>query len=203
MIWKVCVTRNDDLKPRGSRPLVEDVPEFSVLKCAGSGALRMDARSTVAWQFRDEQIGQGEIRSHGDSITLDYRMRSGNDEWQQEKAEIELGFTPVHFGGERPWFLCPSCVRRCLSLYWIGQFKCRKCHDLVYQTARVDSLQRLEVRLSKVRDKLDGQFITGAFIARRPRGMHHRTFARLDIEQREIEREMWRAAVARFTRPSA
>ncbi len=76
------MTEKGDLMPRGSRPLLEDVPEFSVLKCAGSGALRMDARSTVAWQFRDEQIGHGEIRSHGDAITLDYRMRSGDDEWQ-------------------------------------------------------------------------------------------------------------------------
>ena len=37
----------------------------------------------------------------------------------------------------------------------------------------------------------------------RPKGMHRQAYARLDAEQREIEREMWRAAVARFTRPSA
>ncbi len=155
MIWKACVTKKNDLKLRGSRPLVEDVPEFSVLKCVRNGALRKGDQSTVAWQFRDEQIGHGEIRSHGNSITLDYRMRSGDDELHREKVEIGLDFTSVHFGGERSWFLCPSCDRRCLSLYWLGQFECRKCHDLVYQTARVDSLQRLEVRLDKVRSKLE------------------------------------------------
>ena len=70
------------------------------------------------------------------------------------------------------------------------------------QAARVDSLRRMEVRLSKVRSKLDGTVFAGAFIPRRPRGMHHRTYIRLDAEYREIEREMWRKAVARFGGPS-
>ncbi len=132
-----------------------------------------------------------------------YHMRSGHDDWHHQKVEIDLDFTPVHLGGERPWFMCPSCGRRCLSLYWLGQFECRKCHDLVFQTASVDSLHRLEVRLDRVRSKLDGTVFAGAFIPRRPTGMHHRTYIRLDAEYREIEREMWRKAVARFTRPRA
>ena len=183
--------KKDGLKPRGSRPLIEDVPEFSVLKCVRGDALRKGIKSTVAWHFRD-----------GDSITLDYRMRSGDEAWHVEKTDIELDFTPVHLGGERAWFLCPTCGRRCISLYWLGRFECRKCHDLVYQTARVDSLRRLGVRLDKVRTKLNGTVIAGAFFPRRPKGMHHRKYAKLDTEQREIERQMWRKAVARFARPN-
>ena len=197
------LTKKDELKPRGSRPLVEDVPEFSVLKCTRSGSLRNGSQSTVTWHFLNGQIGQGKIHSHGESITLDYQMRSGDEAWHSEKIDIELDFTPVHLGGERTWFLCPSCGRRCLSLYWLSQFECRRCHDLVYRTARVDSLQRLEVRLSKVRSKVEGRVVAGAFIPRRPKGMHHRTYAKLDTEQREIERQMWRTAVARFGGPRA
>ncbi len=88
------MTKKDYLKPRGSRPLVEDVPEFSVLKCVRSGALRKGDQSTVAWQFRNEQIGHGEIRSHGNSITLDYRMRSGDEELHREKVEIGRAVRP-------------------------------------------------------------------------------------------------------------
>lgn len=39
------------------------------------------------------------------------------------------------YGGERTWFVCPGCRRRCAKLYAIrrgDEFACRVCHRLVY-----------------------------------------------------------------------
>lgn len=43
--------------------------------------------------------------------------------------------TPCHFGGQRWWFRCPACSRRCRILYLPfdgSMFACRQCHRLTY-----------------------------------------------------------------------
>lgn len=58
----------------------------------------------------------------GESIELDYK--------------VSLESTPCHFGGRRWWFLCP-CGRRVGVLYRVGKnFRCRHCHNLVYESSR-------------------------------------------------------------------
>ena len=43
--------------------------------------------------------------------------------------------TPCNYGGQRWWFLCPACHRRCRVLYLAPgsvYFACRICHNLTY-----------------------------------------------------------------------
>jgi hypothetical protein len=45
--------------------------------------------------------------------------------------------TACHFGGERWWFNCPECHRRCRILYkpyYANVFKCRLCYNLTYRS---------------------------------------------------------------------
>lgn len=56
---------------------------------------------------------------------------------------IYVDKTPCHFGGDRYWFVCPSCSRKCSKVYIdkIG-LACRKCCDLNYfsqQHTKTDS----------------------------------------------------------------
>lgn len=44
-------------------------------------------------------------------LRLSYRVAG---EPREYRAAIE--WTPCHLGGERPWFLCPSCGRRMAKL---------------------------------------------------------------------------------------
>ena len=46
-------------------------------------------------------------------LTLEYRVREGGDDWEKVVAPVHLTWTSCHFGGERPWFSCPGCFRRC------------------------------------------------------------------------------------------
>ena len=43
-----------------------------------------------------------------------------------ETAHTKTGF------GQREWFLCPKCKRRCAILYAAPNYACRLCHNLHY-----------------------------------------------------------------------
>ena len=45
---------------------------------------------------------------------------------------VETEFTPCNLGGERIWFKCSRCERRCAILYAAPHFACRTCHGLRY-----------------------------------------------------------------------
>ena len=76
---------------------------------------------------------------------------------------ISLEYTDPLHGGERMWFLCPSCGRRCRDVYLPLDhylWGCRVCLDLSYATeneTRFERLarkeQKLQVRLAKCRPR--------------------------------------------------
>lgn len=48
---------------------------------------------------------------------------------------IEIDSTECHYGGERHWFLCPSCETRRGKLYFNQEeLECRECADLNYSS---------------------------------------------------------------------
>lgn len=47
---------------------------------------------------------------------------------------IRLDAIPGYFGGKRLYLICPGCGRRTWYLYFRRFFKCRKCHNLTYQS---------------------------------------------------------------------
>ena len=118
-----------------------------------------------------------------DAITLAYRF-SSDDGNRRKRETIGLSYTRPALGGQRPWFVCPACGVRRLKLYYGGQFLCRTCLGLQYQSTREDHPHRLLRRYHKACEPLDGIMIAGEFLAKRPKGMHHRTYAGL------VEREV-------------
>lgn len=48
--------------------------------------------------------------------------------------EVTLTTTKTRFGGEKYWFVCPTCSRRAGVLYQdeLGSCKCRKCMSVLY-----------------------------------------------------------------------
>jgi hypothetical protein len=50
-------------------------------------------------------------------------------------SSFSLVATPCFFGGERLWFLCPSCSKRVGVLYFIqNAYACRSCSNLAYRS---------------------------------------------------------------------
>jgi hypothetical protein len=58
------------------------------------------------------------------------------------RQSVRLVETRPNYGGRRWWFLCPACGARAGRLHLPGrglsahEFKCRRCHDLTYESAQ-------------------------------------------------------------------
>ena len=52
---------------------------------------------------------------------------------------IDLEWRPLHFGGAKPFFLCPACGGRCRKLY---AYACRNCRGLRYRTKSLSPADR-------------------------------------------------------------
>lgn len=121
------------------------------------GLLRPDWTGSLNWTRRGEPAGEISYTCHTDRIVFNCRYRSGDSDWEPVEQIIYFDRTPCHIGGERLWFRCPRCRRRCevlcLPSKWIA---CRKCHRLPYQSQCDDHWGRLKSRQQKLEEMLFG-----------------------------------------------
>jgi len=109
---------------------------------------------------------------------------------QGEKVPIDerfdFAFTEQPLGGRRRWIICRSCNRRCRVLYGGAYFRCRQCYQATYpsqyESIRVSGLSKAE----RARDKLGAEPGLIHPFPQKPKGMHWRTYRRL-------ERQDWAA----------
>lgn len=71
-----------------------------------------------------------------DRLHFRYTTTSGSTgEKRNSDYYVYIVSTPCNYGGQRWWFRCPACNRRCRILYLAPgsvYFACRICHDLTY-----------------------------------------------------------------------
>ncbi len=127
-------------------------------------------------------------------VILLYRHRSGpGGEWEDVREPVSFAWTACNFGGERPWFICPSagCGRRVAVLYGPGRyFLCRHCYDLVYESQRENQMNRALRRAQAIRERLGGSANMMKPFPERPKGMHWETYDRLWWEHHGAEMEL-------------
>lgn len=102
---------------------------------------------------------------------------------------IQIVATPCHFGGERRWFLCPHCLRRCAVLYR-ADHRCRRCARGHYRGEHLSPLDRKLAKARKLRRKL-GQDHPNASkpIPVKPPRMRWHTYQRVRSEILTLESE--------------
>lgn len=95
---------------------------------------------------------------------------------------VAVDVSPCRFGGTRAWWRCPGCAKRCMRLHLVrGRWSCRRCARLAYPSQREDLGGRGERKARKALQKLgvDTSEGLGGDWGERPKGMHRRTFERL------------------------
>jgi hypothetical protein len=105
---------------------------------------------------------------------------------------VSLDWTACNFGGERPWFVCPSvgCSRRVAVLYGPGRyFLCRHCYELAYQSQRDNAMERALLKAQAIRKRLGGSANMMEPFPEKPKGMHWSTYDRLFCEHHESQME--------------
>ncbi|MBF0562157.1 MAG: hypothetical protein HQL37_09075 [Alphaproteobacteria bacterium] len=155
---------------------------------------------TWVWSFGDKIVASIGVQVQAAAVVLNYRSRTRAGDWQPVEQRISLTHTACHFGGERPWFLCPDCRDRAGKLYLAGNsgFACRRCHDLTYTTRQETPIYRGLSRANRLRTKLGGLPGMAHPIASKPKGMHHATYARMVEMIQRLEATAEKRALAFF-----
>lgn len=107
---------------------------------------------------------------------LDIRQLSPKPTLGQQEAQIDNGqiiklvWTNCNYGGQRPWFICPKCLRRVgklsdrnhslrgLSLLFnlytkeakTKFFRCRKCLNLAYELLEMEIMTQQMLEFDKI-----------------------------------------------------
>ena len=113
----------------------ENAPVLDVAYLSRHGHLDEGNWKRLYWRQYGELRLEGLVKAFDDHINVDIGMLS---------HRIGLTHTPCYFGGVRRWFICTQCSKRMGMLYMRhGQFACRHCHKIAYQSQSGDSEDRL------------------------------------------------------------
>ena len=125
-----------------------------------------------SWEWTDAATGERlaaiGYRSDGYGVALNYSIDD-----RDRSQRVRLDWTACHYGGKRPWFVCPIRGERVAVLYLrADRFACRHCQRLAYLSQSGDGLTRSWQRQHNIEAKLGDDWS-------RPKGMHHSTHVRL------------------------
>ena len=143
-----------------------------------------------SWTRNGETLSSIQVRVEADRIILTYRHKSGGSDWQPMDYPVWLAWTDCTLGGRRAWVLCPArgCGRRVALLYIGGSgiFACRHCYKLAYASQRETRDDRAARRADRIRGRLgwEAGILNGE--GDKPKGMHWRTFSRLQAEHNDF-----------------
>ena len=166
---------------RGGKSTTADMWALDVRKVQRAGRLTPGQSFNWQWSRNGEPVANINMRTGTDRVTLDYRARDRGGEWQTMNYPVRVTWTPCNYGGQRAWWLCPAvgCGRRVAVLYGGKVYACRHCNKLAYSTQREQAHDRAGSKADKIRARLGWEpgILNGN--GWKPKGMHWRTFDRL------------------------
>ncbi len=169
---------------RGGAYCTDDMRALDVRKLQRKRLLTPGNSLTWNWTLDGEVFATINLTVGVDTVMLNYRQRERGREWTPMNYLVRLAWTECTFGGRRVWWLCPTqgCGRRVALLYGGVVFTCRHCHRLAYRVQREADDDRASRRADKLRDRLGWEpgILNGNGL--KPKGMHWRTFERLQIK---------------------
>jgi hypothetical protein len=134
----------------------------------------------LTWRSGSDKVGEVAYLVQGDNLLL--TLANGAI---KSPMATTIVHTACHFGGRRPWLLCPRprCNRRCAVLFVHARscgFDCRRCAGVAYATESLDWFGRSWARQARIEQALGPHGI-------RPKGMHKRTYLAKRLRLMEIE----------------
>ncbi|MBV1696228.1 MAG: hypothetical protein KGP27_17340 [Hyphomicrobiales bacterium] len=155
--------------------------------------------TTLRWSRGGRETGSIRFEVHSGAVRLVYRHQPlGSTDWTSIDERVPLLETATRFGGNRQWFLCLSCSRRCRILFGGARFRCRRCLNLKYETQYEPDFSRAATRALKIRERLGGQGGIDDPFPDKPKGMHWTTYTRLQAEEERLQQAWAMGIIGRF-----
>jgi hypothetical protein len=142
-----------------------------------------------------------EVGAYPAYVRLEYRTKAwGETAWTDRIERVPIETTSCHYGGERPWFLCPGCGDRRAVLYSVGGlFRCRGCRRIAYSSTREMAWDRGIRRALGIQKRLGGHQGETVFDpGPKPLHMHRATYERLADDLDDLSYASLGAMIARL-----
>jgi hypothetical protein len=178
----------------GGRSTTEGCRSLDINQLHRADCLRPGWSGGWYWSRGGERVARIDMHAIEGRLILSYRCRYDQEEWQTVEEPVSIVWTSCHFGGSRPWFVCPGvvsgvpCGRRIGKIYGQGRyFLCRHCYRLAYPSQREQPHERARRRANNIRMRLGGDPGMLSPLPEKPKGMHWRTYERLQQRRRGAE----------------
>jgi hypothetical protein len=176
------------------RTTLDEVKRLDVRWLYRQGYIQPWGRAMVTWHRGAQQTGSVGVAMVDGYLVVECRYRQrGAEAWEDVRQVITLDWTVCHYGGKRPWFLCPGCRRRVAVLCGDGKwFLCRHCYRLPYASQCESGQDRHYRKVRKIRDRLgvSHNLTEPVWPWNKPKGMHWRTWERLRQQEEQAHRLM-------------
>jgi hypothetical protein len=172
---------------RKGNGIVEGTRAIDVMALERCGYLSGPRLGSLQWASRDGSTASVLVAGGRDAVRLDYRVRLLGDAWRPVCQRIPIRWTPCHFGGQRPWFVCAGsangiyCGRYVMKLYGGGRlFACRHCYCLGYAVQRGGLMDRAHHHLARLHRKLGADYSNPDMSTpSKPKWMRWKTYSRI------------------------
>jgi hypothetical protein len=184
-----------DTKPKIEHLLHLDVRQLCRKKC-----LRPGLSFSMQWWRGDVPALTIWVDVRPLSLLFSYQYTRGGELLNVEET-VYLSWTPCHYGGKRPWLICPGCGKRVAVLIVAASLlRCRLCLDLKYRCQSKSPLDRARRKRVKLQKCLGAETRSRHCIPEeKPKGMHQKTFVRLCDRLDEAKRQEIKALINRFS----
>ncbi len=196
-------TRNYPKSLTKKRALM-NTSNFKILKAEELKQFRIDTLTGLGWKFGESikcwmeyrwACGYDDLSDIVARLNYKITKEAAHLEYQSDKGgfkqTIQMDSTACNYGGNRGYFICPDCKRRCEVLYCNDtRYTCRLCRKASYASQSEGPRARLRRKLERVRAALGWDQDPLAVILRRPKGMHQQTYNRLYSQQQAIASEL-------------
>ena len=164
----------------GGKTCTDDMRSLDVRRLQSEGLLIDGYSFHRIWTHQGREVGRILINVLDDHVQLCYRQSWRGGPWTDCVNTVTLDWSACHFGGRRPWWLCPACGRRVALIYsGHGRYACRNCFQLAYRSQRETEEDLAARRANRVRDRLGWPRGILNSQGGRPKGMHLTTYYRL------------------------
>ena len=136
-----------------TRPKVEDFLSLDIHLAHGILTSR-GSSGNISWSRPSGVARVAYVRQEG-GLRLRYTHKGHDGAPHRIDEVIPIVRTPTQFGGQRHWFACPGCSRRCRLIYGGSHFRCRHCHDARYRSQYESLPLRISRRRWRIRRKLE------------------------------------------------
>lgn len=154
------------------------------------GFLYPGSQGTLSWSRGGEQTGWIRFRSSSNNLQLIYRARPAGGDWVDVDEQFVIEKLNQPFGGTRGYFICNGCHRRCMVLYGGMRFRCRKCSNLSYASQNESETDRACSKARQIRKRLGCEGTFDDPFPPKPKGMHWKTYNRLEKECEFLEQRL-------------